>query len=132
MSPPRPSNQEIRYKVDEALAAINAGRCQIGLVHHLANDFDECSIYDEDDLWGKIPILLQEIKDANPVLCYAGTRPPMPSDEPALDGLELWAYHWDSDCLCFRAYLKFCIKPGRDGMNHYLHVRLHEDRPIVR
>jgi hypothetical protein len=39
-------------------------------------DFDECSIYDEADLWEKLPKLLLELKEelgkASPVLCYAG------------------------------------------------------------
>jgi len=114
--------------VEAALAAIAAGRRQVGPVHHLSGDFDECSIYDEDDLWGKLPILLHEIKAANPVVCYAGACPPMTAEEPSLDGLELWAYHWNSDCLNCRAYLKFCVKFGRDGKPHYLHARIHPDR----
>jgi hypothetical protein len=130
MSPSRPSNPEIHAKVEQALAAIAAGKCQIGPVHHLSDDFDECSIYDEDDLWGKLPILLQEIKAENPVMCYAGTCPPMTAEEPSLDGLELWAYHWNSDCLNGRVYLKFCIKFGRDGKPNYLHARIHPDRPF--
>lgn len=131
MSPPRPSNSEIRAKVAEALAAVTAGNCQVGPVHHLYQDFEECSIYDESDLWGKLPVLLQELLAANPVLCYAGTKPPLIAEEPTLDGLELWAYHWDSNCLNFRVYLKFCIEVGRDGKPHYLHARIHPDRPEI-
>jgi len=130
MSLQRPSNPEIRAKVEEALAAIAAGNCQIGPVHHLSGDFEECSIYDEDDLWVKLPIFLQEIKAADPVMCYAGTCPPLIAVEPTLDGLELWAYHWNSDCLNCRAYLKFCIEFGQSGKPHYLHARIHPDRPF--
>jgi hypothetical protein len=129
MSSSRPSPEEIHSKVEEALAAIASGKCQIGPVLHLSDDFEQSSIYDEGDLWAKLPILLQEIKDANLVLCYAGTHPPMPSDDRTLDGLELWPYHWNSDCLNFRVYLKFCIKIGRDGKPNYLHARIHPDRP---
>jgi hypothetical protein len=131
MSLQRPSNSEIRAKVEEALVAIVAGNCQIGLVHHLSDDFEECSIYDEGDLWAKLPIFLQEIKAADPVMCYAGTRPPLTAEEPTLDGLELWAYHWNSGCLDCRAYLKFCITIGQGGKPHYLHARIHPDRAYI-
>jgi hypothetical protein len=130
MSSPRPSNQEIRSKIEEALAAISSGNGQIGLTHFVSRDCAECSLYDEGDLWSKLPILLQEIKQADPVMCYTGTCPPTPSDQPGLDGQELWEYHWNSDCLNFRAYIKFCIMIGRDGKPHYQHVRIHPDRPF--
>jgi hypothetical protein len=130
MSSPRPSNEEIRSKIEEALSAIALGNGQIGLTHFVSRDCAECSLYDEGDLWLKLPILLQEIKQADPLMCYAGTYPPSPSDQPALDGLELWEYHWNSDCLGFRAYIKFCIMIGRDGKPNYLHVRIHPDRPF--
>jgi hypothetical protein len=125
----RPSNDEILSKVEKALDAIVSGNKQIGPAYHLASDFEECSIYDEADLWEKLPKLLSELNAANPVLCYAGTRPPMLADDPYLDGLELWAYHWNSDIMNFRIYLKFCLKIGRDGKPHYLHARIHQDRP---
>jgi hypothetical protein len=130
MSSPRPTNPEIRSVIADALAAIAMGKCQVGLTHFLSLDFEECSIYDEDDLWSKIATLLLEIQHADPVTCYAGKYPPTPSNQPALDGLELWEYHWNSDCLNFRAYIKFCIKIGRDGKPNYLHVRVHPDRPF--
>lgn len=130
MSSIRPTNPEIIAKIDEALAAFASGKCQPGLTHFLSRDLAECLFYDEDDLWAKLPKLLQEIKQSNPVLCYAGTYPPTPSDQPALDGLELWEYHWNSDILNGRFYLKFCIKNGRDGKPNYLHMRIHPDRPF--
>jgi hypothetical protein len=130
MSSTRPTNQEIRSKIEEALAAISLGKCQIGITHVLSRDLAECSIYDEDDLWSKLPIFLQEIKQADPVTCYTGKYPPTPSNQPALDGLELWEYHWNSGCLNIRVYLKFCIKTGQDGKPNYLHVRIHSDRPF--
>jgi len=129
MSLTRPTNQEIRSKIEEALAAVVLGKCQIGLTHFLSCDFEECSIYDEGDLWSKLPNLLREIMQADPVICYTGKYPPTPSNQPALDGLELWEYHWNSECLNIRAYLKFCIKIGQDGKPNYLHVRIHPDRP---
>jgi hypothetical protein len=130
MSLTRPTSQEIRSKIDEALAAISLGKCQLGLTHFLARDLEECFIYDEDDFWSKLPCFLEEIKRADPVTCYAGKYPPTPSNQPALDGLELWEYHWNSDSLNGRFYLKFCVKAGRDGKPNYLHVRIHPDRPF--
>jgi hypothetical protein len=130
MSSPRPSNSEIRAKVEEALVAIENGDFQVGPVYHLSRDFAECFIYDEAGLWELLPKLLREIQTADPVLCYAGQSPPDLAVEPTLDGLELWAYHWNSDALNFRAYLKFCIQHDRNGKPHYLHARIHPDRPF--
>ena len=132
MSPARPSNREITAKVAQALDAIRLGNMAVGLAHHLSGDLLECLIYDEDELWDKLPKLLQELHvlvNSNPELCYAGTRPPMISEERELDCLELWAYHWDSEVLRMRVYLKFCIEFDRNNQPHYLHARLHLDRP---
>jgi hypothetical protein len=133
MSPSRPSNHEIFSKVEKALEAIACGNRQIGPASSHSADFDECAIYDEADLWKKLPKLLlelkEELKQRGPVLCYAGYFPPMFADDHFLNGLELWPYHWDSKIMNFRIYLKFCIKIAQDGRPHYLHVSLHEDRP---
>jgi hypothetical protein len=129
MSSHRPSPEEIRLKIEEALTAISLGNFQVGPHRHLYRDFEECGFYGEDDLWQRLPDFLREIKAKDPVLCYAGDEPPDIAFEPSLNGLELWEYHWDSDSLNFRAYIKFCIQKGRNGQPHYLHVRVHPDRP---
>jgi hypothetical protein len=128
MSSTRPSQHEILSKVEKAMEAIACGNKQIGLPHHLSSDFEDCALYDENHLWEKIPKLLDELKQANPITCYAGRKPPEKSFEPELDDLELWAYHWESEVMNCKIYLKFCIKIGRDGKPHYLHVRIHPDR----
>jgi hypothetical protein len=127
----RPSKHEILSKVDKALEAIACGNRQVARSVHLADNFEDCSIYDENDLWEKLPKLSMELKGANPVLCYAGTNPPMRADDPFLEGLELWAYHWYSDMMNFRIYLKFCIKYGADKKPHYLHASIHQDRQNI-
>src|ERR1700690_435725 len=119
MSHPRPSPREILSKVERALEAVTCGNKQIALSHHLAVDFEDSALYDEDDLWEKLPKLLHELKNANPIDCYAGGCPPEKSFEPELAGLELWAYHWDSEVMNCRIYLKFSIKIGRDGKPHF-------------
>jgi len=117
--------------VEKAVEAIACGNKQFLLEHHRPGDFEECALYDEDDLWEKLPKLLDELKRANPINCYAGRYPPEKSFEPELDGLELWAYHWESEVMNCRIYLKFSIKVGRNGKPHYLHARIHPDRQFL-
>lgn len=128
MSSPRPSPHEILSKVEKALEAVACGNKQIALPHHLTADFEDCGLYDEDDLWEKLPKLLDELKKANPIDCYAGWSPPQKSFEPELAGLELWEYHWDSEIMNCIIYLKFSIKIDQRGKPHYLHARIHPDR----
>jgi hypothetical protein len=127
MSLPRPSKREMLSKVDQAATAVARGNKIVALAHHLTNDLDDCGFYDAADFWENLPKLLDELKNADPISCYAGQRPPQPSWEPELDGLELWAYHWDSEIMGCKIYLKFSIAI-RCGNPHYLHARLHPDR----
>jgi hypothetical protein len=115
-------------KVEKAVEAIACGNKQIALIHHLANDFEDCGLDNEADLWEKLPKLLHELKQSNPIKCYAGSHPPYKSFEHELDGLELWAYHWNSGVMKCKIYLKFCIKIDGRGKPHYLHARIHPDR----
>ncbi len=111
------------------MAALGAERCQVGVDKHLSADLDEMGFAGEDELWDCLPGLLTEIRSGSPVECYAGTRPPQKSYEPGIEEEELWAYSWFSDRLQKRVYLKFVIIKDASGEPHYLHVRLHPDRP---
>ena len=121
---PRPSNKEIYDKVCFALESLRAGRWQIGLTKHLTGDLAELELDSTQDLPNLLIELLEEIKAAGPVSCYAGSRPPQRSYEREIQDLELWAYHWQSHRLGKRMYLKLAMKK-----QWYIHVDCHEDRP---
>jgi hypothetical protein len=76
---------------------------------------------------GLLIILLEEIQNAGPIQCYAGTRPPQRSYEPEILRLELWAYSWHSPRFRKRMYLKFALKN-----QCYIYVDCHADRPPER
>lgn len=124
--PPRPSNREIGNKVADALDALRAGRFQFGTRKHISADLDDLGV-DTADLLALLIVLLEEIQNAGPIQCYAGTRPPQRSYEPEILGLELWAYSWHSPRFKKRMYLKFALKK-----QWYVYVDCHEDRPPER
>jgi hypothetical protein len=104
--------------------ALRAGRLQYGPLKHLSGDLDDLGI-DTPDLSGLLIELLEEIQNAGPIECYAGTRPPQRSYEPEILRLELWAYSWHSPRLHKRMYLKFALKN-----QCYVYVDCHEDSPL--
>ena len=123
----RPSPREICGKVADALVALNAGRFQLGPLKHLSSDLAELELAAASRLPDLLIVLLEEIRHAGPLECYAGTRPPQRSYEPEILKLELWAYRWHSPRCRKRMYLKFALKN-----QCYIHVDCHEDRPPER
>lgn len=124
----RPSNHEICKKVADALTAVEAGRRYIALTKHFAADVGELGLEGEAALWELVAKLLKEIRKADPVRCYAGSRPPQKSYEPEIKGEDLWAFRWPSVTLGREMYLKFALKNTKSGWV-FAHVDCHEDRP---
>lgn len=130
----RPSNREIYKKVSDALLAVQAGRRALGLTKHLLGDFDALGIGSEQELWTILATLLQEIINAGPPDCYchAGGHPPRRSYDEEMKGMELWPYRWDSPSQRKVMFLKFAMRPDCKGIWSYIHVDVHEDRPMER
>lgn len=122
--PQRPSKHEICKKVRDALEALGAGKFMIGLTKHLSADTDELNLESEADLVPLLSELLEEIDEAGPIKCYAGTRPPQRSYEREILKLELWAYSWPSKRFGKGMYLKFAFKK-----DYFVYVDCHPDRP---
>src|SRR5437899_1926810 len=99
-----PSKRQICNKVADALVALRGGRFQFGPKKHLAGDLEDLQLQTAKELPGLLIVLLEEIKDLDPIRCYAGTRPPQRSYEPEIHKLELWAYRWQSHHLCKQMY----------------------------
>jgi hypothetical protein len=120
----RPSNHEICKKIEDAFAALRAGRFEQVVTKHVYGDLADLRLDSAEELPGLLNELLNEIKTIGPVQCYAGDKPPQRSYELELRGLELWAYTWHSERLGIRMYLKFALKK-----EWYIHVDCHRDNP---
>ena len=120
----RPSGRELYNRVNEALAAISAGKYQFLLTKHLVSDLEELEIADEKELISLVAEGLREIRAVPPAKCWAGGHPPARSYEPGIKDSELWAFAWYSQIFKRAMYLKFAIK--RDA---YIYVDCHADRP---
>src|SRR5215467_10481337 len=103
----RPSERELWKKINDALAALRAGRWDPGLTKHIVNDLAGLDLDSSHDLPALLIQLLEEIKTAGPSICYKGTRPPQKSYEPEIENLDLWAFAWQSGRFGKRMYLKF-------------------------
>ena len=120
----RPSKHEICKKIKDALESLTARRIMFGTNKHLPDDMDGLEMESEADLPPLLIKLLNEINEAGPLECYAGTRPPLRSYEPEIHRLELWAYSWQSKQCGKKMYLKFALKK-----EWYVYVDCHPDRP---
>ena len=120
----RPSNREICNKVSDALVALRAGNISLALTKHLVGDLAALELDSATELTSLLIELLEEIKNIGPIECYAGTRPPQRSYEPAILKQELWAYSWHSQRLAKPMYLKFVIQK-----QCYVYVDCHQDSP---
>ena len=78
------------------------------------------NILDSKDVWPLIEELLFEIEPEN----YVGGRPPVKAYEKTIEGLDLFAFSWESEKLSGRIYIKYALKEGK-----YYYVSLHDDRP---
>lgn len=127
----RPTAPELYGKVNNALLALRTGRRDFGTRKHWASDSDQLGLNSAADLWALLPVLLEEIKQARPENCYAGTRPPQRSyeTEDAINKEELWAFAWPSQQMGRRMYLKFVLTKNQRGEWHYFHFDCHPDAP---
>lgn len=107
------------------------GRRTFGTLRHWPSDKCGLDLNSTEELWELLPKLLDEIKNARPEKCYAGTKPPQRSyqDEPAIKDEELWAFSWHSSHFAKRMYLKFVLTKNRRGEWCYFHVDCHPDAP---
>ena len=127
----RPSHPELYGKVNNALAAIKAGRKDFGTMRHWPQDRCELGLSSTEELWNLLPELLNEIKKAKPELCYAGAKPPQRcyQEESAIKDEELWAFSWDSSHFGKKMYLKFVLTKDQRGEWHYFYVNCHASAP---
>ena len=119
-----PTPKTITAKVREAIDALDNGKYAAVAEKHVTADIDELGLDSVEEYWDAVFGFLHEIRDADPAKCYVGGRPAQRSYERGFQGLELFAYAWDSPSFKRRMYLKFGIRNGT-----YYHLDCHEDRP---
>ena len=114
----RPSWRELNRKIQQAKEAVSINEIKIIDPAVIAADAIELD-YQINDLKNVLSNVLEEIGPKD----YSGSRPPQQSYKPEIEGLELFAFTWESKIFGCETYLKFSLK--QDYM--YL-VTLHPNR----
>lgn len=126
-----PSAKEIFQKIEQAIAAIDAGNIAIIGERHNQLAMDFLDAVDMDEVLDWVAVFLGEIKEIGPVRCFVGRFAERCTQHPGFSDLFLFPYHWNSPALGERVYLKFGIRTvtTTDGKTHtYCHLDCHEDQ----
>jgi hypothetical protein len=122
---PRPSHPELSGKIRNAKQALLSTGFLPSSPSKLATNFDECSLFTEEEQKQALFAVFDEIRAED----YVGLRPPERSYEPKTKDQELFAFHWNSEFFGRFMYLKFSLaKTDKGG----LHLRLHSLHPSRR
>lgn len=114
----RPSHSELNKKIENAKIALEKNYCLFADKRKALGELTDLNLKTED-CWDLIRKCLDEIKPEH----YAGTRPPLKSYEPRIEGKELFAFCWNSKCCGKMMYLKFVLKN-----EYFYYVSFHEDK----
>ncbi len=127
----RPIVNERNQKLREAAGALENGRYEfIDADRHLFDDMDQLGSEDPEEHLERIWVFLEEIREAGGSDCYVGTFPPQRCYHDKFQGLELYAFAWDSPSAGMRMYLKFGIRLSRKDLSPtFLYLDCHEDDP---
>ena len=117
----RPSHKELTKKIDDGKESLLSKNGLFADPSKAATELGDLGIGDTKEVWSLIIDLLGEIKPTH----YTDGRPPQKSYKETIEGLELFAFSWDSSRLSKKMYLKFALKDGQ-----FYYVSLHKDRPF--
>lgn len=109
--PARPSDKELRKKLEEAKMLIEQDKWLPTVPAKLAADFAEIeeTLGIDATLKADHKKLLLAALDEITVEDYAGARPPQKSYEPATRNVEMFAFSWQSAFFGVPMYFKFCL-----------------------
>ena len=122
----RPSFKELNGKIVSARASFaSRGYVAADLVKLSAN-FNNLQLYGEEEMVEALQAALHEIAPKD----YAGQHPPTKSYEPKVQGLDLFAFEWDSSYFGQVMYFKYCLHSDGTLYIISLHVSKVERRRL--
>jgi hypothetical protein len=119
MQQDRPSDGELDRKLKGAKAALKAYTGLFANINKAVGELNVLDVESPNQIWELIVELLEEVSPKD----YAGTRPPQKSYEKTIEGVELFAFCWDSKKLGQKMYIKFALKDSR-----YYYLSLHRSK----
>ena len=126
----RPSKRELYKKLTEASLLIKSGKWFPADAGKLQANWDELESkfgLDTSLLEDRTQILTAVLREIE-IEDYAGRRPPQKSYEPAANGGEMFAFHWESDFFQkSEIYFKFCLT-GTDSGRRVCVLSIHPQR----
>ncbi len=127
----RPGHKELTGKLRQAREALDNGRFLIiEEDRHFTHDIAALESQGAKDHWSKVVAFLGEIQASGGADCYVGKYPPAACYHEPYQGVELFAFAWDSALAECRMYLKFGIKISKKSKEPtYLYLNCHEDKP---
>ena len=128
--PQRPTHKERTKKLNEAIAALRAGRrVVIDEDRHFTADMDDLGSSDATSHYDRILAFLHEILSSGGADCYVGKFPPYQCYHSGFKNVDLFAFAWESPSEGKAMYLKFGIRLNKGGEPTYLYLNCHEDQP---
>ena len=116
----RPTKGELIKKLESAYKALQKNEGLFANPVKTVWELEKLKIGESKEIWSLILGLLSEISPDN----YVGGYPPQEPYEKRIEGIDLFAFAWESKTFSKKMYLKFALKKGR----FYL-VSLHKNRP---
>lgn len=124
-----PGSAEIWKKVSEAIKALETGNYEI--VDHTQNarTLESLQVDTMEEVLELVIEFLDEIYVAGPQNCFCGIGGRVEfCNKAGFSDVRLYAYHWESQTMGKRMYLKFGLKPrGSTPVFTYMHLSCHDD-----
>lgn len=129
-----PGGKEVWKKVREAIKALEDGYYEIVDDSQNARTFESLQVYTMEEVLEWIIEFLEEIYAANAQDCFCGIGGRVEfCNKAGFSDVRLYAYHWDSEKMGKRMYLKFGLKQrGSKTVFTYLHLSCHDDETPTR
>ena len=137
-----PGSREVGKKIRQAIQALENGDYDIADSNQNARTFESLEslgVYTMEDVLGHVLEFLDEIQTSGPERCFCGIGGGKAefSTTRGFNDVRLFAYHWNSEKMQKKMYLKFGLRQrgttvgGATTSFTYIHLSCHDDeRPI--
>jgi hypothetical protein len=124
-----PGAKEIGKKVREAIHALENGNYEIADDSQNVRSFESLGVFSMDEVLELVLEFLDEIQALGPEKCYCGIGGKVEfSHKHRFTDVRLYAYHWLSERMQKRMYLKFGLRNRDSKISFtYIHLSCHDD-----